>query len=64
MQVPKDLQQAAIDLAIRKSLEDVETLLRWVREADTPREAIRHIRRSKELLDELEGNLSTMATSW
>lgn len=59
MRPPKDLQEAAVDLALQKSMEDVQTLLRWVVETDDPRESIRHIRRAKELLDEMEGNLSS-----
>ncbi|MDX1612206.1 MAG: hypothetical protein R3185_07535, partial [Candidatus Thermoplasmatota archaeon] len=57
---PQDLEKAAIDLAIDKSMEDIQTLLRWVVESDDPGEAMRHIRRAKELLDEMEGNLSRL----
>lgn len=62
MMKPRDLKDAAVELALTKSMEDVQTLLRWVVETDDPREAIRHIRRAKELLDEMEGNLSSMLT--
>lgn len=57
----QDLEQDAIDLALEKSMEDLKTLLRWVTEADDPDEALRHVRRSKELLEEMEANLARVA---
>lgn len=57
MRTPKDLQEAAIDLALDKSMEDVQTLLRWVVEAEDPGQAVGHIRRAQELLEEIEENL-------
>ncbi len=56
-QAGADLESDAIDLALEKSMEDVQTLLRWVLEADDPEQALRHVRRSKELLEEMESNL-------
>lgn len=52
-----DLETDAIDLALDKSMEDLQTLLHWVLEADDAEEALRHVRRSKELLEEMEDNL-------
>lgn len=57
----QDLEQDAIDLALEKSMEDLKTLLHWVTEADEPETALRHIRRSKELLEEMEANLERVA---
>lgn len=57
----QDLEGDAIDLALEKSMEDLRTLLTWVLEADDPDEAIRHVRRSKELLEEMEANLQRVA---
>lgn len=57
----QDLEGDAIDLALEKSMEDLRTLLQWVLEADDPEQAIRHVRRSKELLDEMEANLQRVA---
>lgn len=55
------LEEDAIDLALKKSMEDLKTLLRWVTEAEDPEQALKHIRRSKELLEEMEANLETIA---
>ncbi|PSG96797.1 hypothetical protein BRD56_08420 [Thermoplasmatales archaeon SW_10_69_26] len=55
------LEEDAIDLALKKSMEDLKTLLRWVTEAEDPDQALKHIRRSKELLEEMEANLETIA---
>lgn len=54
------LEEDAIDLALKKSMEDLKTLLRWVTEAEDPEEALRHVRRSKELLSEMEANLENL----
>lgn len=51
------LEEDAMDLALEKSMEDLKTLLHWVTEAEDPEEALRHVRRSKELLSEMEANL-------
>ncbi len=56
-----DLESDAIDLALEKSMEDLQTLLRWVLDADDPEDALRHFRRSKELLEEMEDNLERVA---
>lgn len=55
------LESDAIDLALEKSMEDLQTLLRWVLDADDPEQALRHVRRSKELLEEMEDNLERVA---
>lgn len=57
----QDLEQDAIDLALEKSMEDLQTLLGWVLEAEDPEDALRHVRRSKELLEEMESNLERVA---
>lgn len=57
----QDLEKDAIDLALEKSMEDLQTLLTWVLEAEDPDEALRHVRRSKELLEEMEDNLERVA---
>lgn len=57
----QDLEADAIDLALSKSMEDLQRLLDWVLEADDPDEALRHVRRSKELLEEMESNLERVA---
>jgi hypothetical protein len=54
------LEEDAIDLALNKSMEDLKTLLNWVDEAEDPEEALRHVRRSKELLSEMEANLENL----
>lgn len=54
------LEEDAIDLAMKKSMEDLKTLLRWVTEAEDPEEALKHVRRSKELLSEMEANLENL----
>lgn len=55
------LEKDAIDLALKKSMEDLKKLLRWANETEDPDEALRHIRRSKELLEEMEANLERVA---
>lgn len=60
MKKPHDLQTEAIDLALDKSMEDLQTLLRWVMESDEPSEAVMHIQRARELLDEMEENLARL----
>jgi hypothetical protein len=55
------LQEDAIDLALRKSMEDLKKLLRWASETEDPEEALKHIRRSKELIAEMEANLERVA---
>jgi hypothetical protein len=55
------LEKDAIDLALEKSMEDLQLLLQWVLEADDPGKALRHVRRSKELLEEMEANLERVA---
>lgn len=57
----QSLAKDAIDLALEKSMEDLQTLLHWVVEADDPEQALRHVRRSKELLEEMEANLERVA---
>jgi hypothetical protein len=55
------LEEDAIDLALNKSMEDLKTLLNWANEAEDAEEALRHVRRSKELLEEMEANLEHIA---
>lgn len=55
------LAEDAIDLALRKSMEDLKKLLTWANETEDPQEALRHIRRSKELIEEMEANLERVA---
>lgn len=57
----QDLEGDAIDLALEKSMEDLQTLLTWVLEAEDPEAALRHVRRSRELLEEMEANLERVA---
>lgn len=57
----QDLEADAIDLALSKSKEDLDLLMEWVSQADDPQEALRHVRRAIELLEEMEDNLERVA---
>lgn len=57
----QDLEADAIDLALSKSKEDLDLLMEWVSQSDDPEEALRHVRRAIELLEEMEANLERVA---
>ncbi len=59
----QDLRKDAIDLALEKSMQDINTLLTWTVETESAKEALRHVRRCKELLDEMEDNLQRVIES-
>ncbi|HLE97018.1 MAG TPA: hypothetical protein VI997_06560 [Candidatus Thermoplasmatota archaeon] len=56
----RKLYEDALRLTVNKSLDDVATLLRWVVEAPDVRIKVEHVRRAREVLASLEGELETL----
>lgn len=56
----KKLYEDALWLSVNKDLEDITTLLTWVREADDPRTKLRHIHKACEFLNDVVANLDKL----
>ncbi len=60
IQGDKKLYEDALWLSVNKNLEDITTLLTWVRESDNPREKLRHIKQACECLNDVVANLDKL----
>jgi hypothetical protein len=54
------LYEDALKLSVNKNLADIKTLLDWAVKADSIAEKLKHIRQSRELLSDIEGNLADL----
>ncbi|MBI4393830.1 MAG: hypothetical protein HY556_08570 [Euryarchaeota archaeon] len=50
----------ALSMTVNRNLDDVATLLQWAREAATPVEKLKHVKRANELLTDVKDSLEEL----